>query len=84
MFQKILDSLIIKNTKTGRPSYTLTMALTGFFIINLKLLLSGVEIMDKVKMSEFSGVDYAAALAAIGSIHIFNKKVTKDNGDKDA
>lgn len=78
MLNTILSKLIIKNVKTGVPSYTLTMTLVGFFIINLKLLFSGMEIMDKVKFSDFSGTDYAAALAAIGSIHIFNKKVNND------
>jgi len=55
------------------------MVIVGFAIINFKLLLSGIEIMDKVKMDTFSGVDYAAALSAIGAIHIGNKKL---NGPK--
>lgn len=85
MINKILSTLIIKNVKTGQPSYTLTMTIVGFFVINLKLLLSGIEIMDKIKMSDFSGTDYAAALAALGGIHIFNKKVVRDRKeDQDA
>ena len=75
--------MIIKNVKTGKPSYTLTMTIVGFLVINIKLLFSGIEIMDKFKMSDFSGVDYAAALAAIGSIHIFNKKVGTAKKDID-
>jgi hypothetical protein len=80
VLQKLIDFFIIKNKKTGKPSYTTTMVVVGFAIINLKLLLSGIEIMDKVKMSEFSGVDYAAALSAIGAIHVGNKKL---NGPKE-
>lgn len=56
------------------------MVVAGFFIINLKFLLSGIEIIDKVKMSDVSGVDYAAALSAIGAVHIGNKKL---NGPKE-
>ena len=80
----MLDKLIIKNQKTNKPSYTTTMVVVGFGVINLKLLLSGMEIMDKVKMSEFSGVEYAAALSAIGGIYLWNKKVKNayNEGDK--
>ncbi len=78
MINKILSKLIIKNVKTGQPSYTLTMTIVGFLVINVKLLFSGIEVMDKFKMSDFSGVDYAAALSAIGGIHVFNKKVTRE------
>lgn len=66
----------LKDTKTGKPSYTLTAFVIGFAIVNIKLLLSGVEIMDKFKMSEFSGVDYAAAIAALGSVYVLRKNKT--------
>lgn len=56
------------------------MVVVGFGIINLKLLLSGVEIVDKIKMSDFNGVDYAASLAAISALHVGNKKL---NGPKE-
>ncbi len=58
----------------GIPSYTLTALVTGFFIINIKLLFSGIEIMDKVKMSDFSGTDYGAALAGLGIIYNWGKQ----------
>jgi hypothetical protein len=54
------------------------MTIVGFLVINVKLLFSGIEVMDKFKMSDFSGVDYAAALSAIGGIHVFNKKITRE------
>lgn len=53
------------------------MVVAGFFVINLKLLLSGIQITEAFKMSEFSGVDYSAALSALGGIHLFNKKLNK-------
>lgn len=84
MLQKLIDFFIIKNKKTGKPSYTITMVIVGFAIINLKLLLSGIEITDKVKFDSFTGVDYAAALSAIGAIHISNKKLNSPkNEDKE-
>lgn len=79
MLQQLIDLFIIKNKKTGKPSYTTTMVVVGFFIINLKLLVSGIEITDKIKFDTFTGVDYAAAIAAIGAMHIGNKKL---NGPK--
>jgi hypothetical protein len=48
-------------------------------IINLKLLFSGITITNEIKMSEFTGVDYAAAIGALGGIHIFNKKINNSN-----
>lgn len=66
----------LKDIKTGKPSYTLTAFVMGFVVVNIKLLLSGVEIMDKYKFSDFSGVDYAAAVAALGSIYVLRKNKT--------
>ncbi len=79
MINSLFSKLVLRNVKTGKPSYSLTMTVVAFFVINLKLLFSGVEIVDKVKMSDFSGTDYAASLAAISGLHIFNKKANKDN-----
>lgn len=75
MFQKFIDFFIFKNAKSGQKSYTTTLVICGFFIINLKLLFSGVSVGKYFTCSQFSGTDYAAALAAIGAIHIGNKKV---------
>jgi hypothetical protein len=70
---------MIRDVHTGRPSYTATMVVVGFLIINLKLLLSGIQITEKIKMSDFTGIDYSACLTALGGIHIFNK--SKSNTD---
>jgi hypothetical protein len=78
MLNAILSKLVIKNVKTGQPSYILTAFIVGIFIVNIKLLLSGVQIGD-VKMSEFSGVDYASSIAALGGIYTLNKKIGIDN-----
>jgi hypothetical protein len=78
MLEAIMSKLVIKNVKTGKPSYILTAFIVGIFIVNAKLLLSGLQIGD-VKMSEFSGVDYASSIAALGGIYTLNKKIGMDN-----
>jgi hypothetical protein len=84
MFNELLSKLIIKDVKTGKPSYTVTAFVVGFFVVNLKLILSGVSISEDFKMSEFSGVDYAAAVAALGSIYVMrkNNSIKPDNKDE--
>jgi len=67
----------LKDIKTGKPSYTLTVFITGSLIVNLKLILSGIEIMDKIKMSEFSGSDYSMAMAALAALYVGNKTLKK-------
>jgi hypothetical protein len=50
----------------------------GFAIINIKLLFSGIEVTDKIKMSDFSGTDYGAALAGLGVIYNWGKSQKKE------
>ena len=86
MFNKMLAKFIINDVKTRKPSYTVTAFIVGFFVINFKLLFSGVQITDKIKMSDFNGVDYAAGVAALGGIYVLrkNKTIKSDNEeDKD-
>jgi len=86
MFNKMLAKFIINDVKTRKPSYTVTAFIVGFFVINFKLLFSGVQITDKIKMSDFNGVDYAAGVAALGGIYVLRKNKTikpDNNGDID-
>lgn len=76
MLDTLLSKFVVKNVKTGQPSYILTAFILGIFIVNIKLLLSGLQIME-IKMSDFSGVDYGASIAALGGIYTLNKQVTK-------
>lgn len=62
--------------KTGKPSYTLTMLAIGFAVVNLKLLFSGIQLTQTLKLSEFSGTDYGAAIAALGGVYSFRKNST--------
>jgi hypothetical protein len=82
MLDAIMSKLVIKNVKTGRPSYILTAFIIGILIVNIKLLLSGVQI-GEVKMSEFTGVDYASSIAALGGIYTLNKKIGMDTDKKE-
>jgi hypothetical protein len=82
MLDKLVSKFILKDIKTGKPSYTVTAFIFGFCLINIKLLLAGMEFADGIKMSEFSGMDYAAAAAAIGSIYVLRKNNTiKEKGE---
>lgn len=76
MFNKLLSIFIIKNVKTGKPSYTITAFIVGVFIVNIKLLLSGVQINETFKFDTFNGVDYAAAMGALGGLYVGNKHFT--------
>jgi hypothetical protein len=80
MRKSILSRLVIKNVKTGKPSYTLTAFMVGILVVNIKLAISGIE-FSGVKMSDFSGVDYGAAIAALGGIYSLNKHLNKKDVD---
>jgi len=75
MLQKLIDAFIIKDVKTKRPSYTVTAFVIGFFVVNLKLIISGITV-GSIMMSEFTGIDYAAAVAALGTIYVMRKNAT--------
>jgi hypothetical protein len=82
MFNDLLSKLIIKDVKTGKPSYTVTAFVVGFLVVNAKLILSGITIADKFTFASFSGVDYAAAIAALGGIYVMRKNASIKS-DKD-
>lgn len=81
MLNQILSKLVIKNVKTHKPSYTITAFVTGFFIVNLKLILSGITIFGQ-KCSDFNGTDYATSIAALGALYISNKHVGNIQANK--
>ena len=82
MLDNMLSRFAVKNIKTGQPSYVLTAFILGIAVVNIKLLLSGVE-FNGFKMSDFSGVDYAAAVAALGGIYTLNKQVKYSKDKKE-
>lgn len=81
MFQAIIDRILLKDN--GKGSFSLTMSTIGFIIINIKLLFAGTDVGHVLHFNEFSGVDYAAALAAITGLHLGNKAVNNHIESKD-
>lgn len=72
MFEKFL----LKDT-SGNKSTTLTVFVIGFITVNIKLLISGLTIGDYT-MSTFTGVDYAAALSALGGIYVMRRSASNN------
>lgn len=67
-----MRKFLVKDS-SGKPSVTTTAFIIGFFVVNFKLLMSGIKINDTIKFIEFGGGDYAAALAALGAIYVLRK-----------
>lgn len=66
-----IGGLLIKDS-SGKPSVTMTAFVTGFLVVNAKLLLSGITIVG-FKMAAFTGGEYAAALSALGAIYVMRR-----------
>jgi hypothetical protein len=71
----ITKKLLIKDSG-GAPSVTMTAFVVGFCVVNLKLLLAGVDFMG-FKMSDFTGLDYSAAVSALGAIYVMRRNFGK-------
>lgn len=66
-----LNKFLVKNTD-GKTSLTATLFVVGSAIVNLKLILSGMEI-GPVNLAAFSGTEYAAAMAALGGVYVLRR-----------
>jgi len=66
-----LNKLLI-NDSSGKPSVTMTAFVTGFMVVNLKLLISGLTIAGYT-MAAFTGGEYAAALSALGGVYVMRR-----------
>lgn len=82
MLNSLVNLFLLVNKKTGKPSYSTTMVVVGFFLINIKLLFSGIEFKG-IKFDSFTGVDYSACLAAISGLHLGNKMVNNKSTNKE-
>jgi membrane associated rhomboid family serine protease len=58
----------IRDPKTKERSATLTLLIYGYFVCVAKLLVSGV-IVGTVNLGAFSGIDFAAAIGALGALY---------------
>lgn len=64
----------ITDPKTKEPSVTLTAFVVGFLVCLFKLLSSGIAISD-FHLAVFSGVDFAAAITALGGVYSLKQHV---------
>ena len=64
--------LYLRDPHSGRDSVTLTAFLIGFVVCITKLALAGMTI-EGTTFSPFSGVDFAAAVGALGAIYGYRK-----------
>lgn len=77
-----LNKILIKDSD-GKPSVTMTAFVTGFIVVNTKLLISGLTIAGYT-MAVFGGGDYAAALSALGGIYVIRRNFgNPDKNDND-
>lgn len=76
-----LNKLLIKDS-SGKPSVTMTAFVTGFMVVNVKLLISGLTIAGYT-MAAFGGGDYAAAVAALGGTYVLRRSTEKNDGKKE-
>jgi hypothetical protein len=70
----------MKDPKTGEPSVSLTLLITGFIIAALKLLTSGVDI-GIVKLAVFSGGDFATVVGALAALYWARKNTDSHSGE---
>ena len=70
-----LNMFLIKDS-SGKPSVTMTAFVTGFAVVNAKLIGSGMTI-GSLTLAPFSGVEYAAAMAALGAIYVMRRSTDK-------
>ena len=66
-----MAKFLIKDSD-GKPSVTMTAFVTGFLVVNAKLLLAGIEIAG-FKMTAFTGGEYAAAVGALGAVYVMRR-----------
>lgn len=74
-----LNKLLIKDSG-GKPSVTMTAFVTGFVVVNVKLLLSGVTLAGYT-MAAFTGGEYAAAVGALGAVYVLRRNTGNENKD---
>lgn len=66
--------IYLKDPKTGEQSVTLTMFVLGMVVCIAKLMISGMTIQG-FAMSAFSGVDFAAAVGALGAVYVARRNL---------
>jgi len=75
-----ISKLLLKDS-SGKKSATMTAFVLGFIVVNLKFLFSGMTIHGFV-IAPLSGVEYAAAVGALGSIYILRRSTSPKSPDQ--
>jgi hypothetical protein len=73
--------IYLKDPKTKQPSVTLTAFVAGFCVAVLKLFLSGIQITPTYKFPDFSGVDFAAVVGALGAVYTLRRNHSEGNNE---
>jgi len=68
--------IYLRDPKNGKDSVTLTAFIVGFIVCLAKLALAGMTIYG-TEFAPFSGVDFAAAVGALGAIYGYRKMTDK-------
>lgn len=74
MLTSLLTTIGIIDGKSKKYSYTSVAFITGFAVINIKLLFSGFTI-NSYKFAEVTISDWATGVAALSAMRIANKHV---------
>lgn len=72
-----MNKFLLKDS-SGKKSATMTAFVVGFVVINVKLILSGMTV-GGLELAPFTGTEYAAALAALGSIYVLRRNTDPAN-----
>ena len=67
----MFNKLLLTDT-SGKKSATLTAFVTGFIVVNLKLIFSGMTI-GGIVLAPFSGSEFAVAVGALGAIYVLRR-----------
>lgn len=68
-----IESFLFNDT-AGKKSVTVTAFIWGALVVNAKLLIAGLTI-GSFTMSAFTGVDYSAAMGALGAVYVLRRHV---------
>jgi len=67
---------------SGEKSVTVTAFILGFLTVNFKLLVAGMT-FGKYTMAPFTGIEYGAALGALGAIYVMRRAVNNKTDKPD-
>jgi len=66
-------SFWVPHPTSKKKSVTLTMFVYGAIVCFAKLIFSGVQVGNLFTLSQFSGVDFGAAMGALGGIYAMRR-----------